>query len=89
LNPPTGAYRTGDGWIMVALVREKQYVRLVGVLGRPDLADDPRFTDFAARAAHSSVLADIVARIIATDTTERWLERLRAADILVDHQRLR
>jgi crotonobetainyl-CoA:carnitine CoA-transferase CaiB-like acyl-CoA transferase len=45
LNPPTGAYRTGDGWIMVALVREKQYVRLVGVLGQPDLAGDPRFTD--------------------------------------------
>ena len=30
------------------------------------------------------VLADIVGRIIATDTTEGWLERLRAADILAD-----
>jgi crotonobetainyl-CoA:carnitine CoA-transferase CaiB-like acyl-CoA transferase len=84
LNVPTGAYRTRDGWIMVALVREEQYVRLVGALGRPDLADDPRFADFAARAAHSSVLADIVGRIIATDTTAGWLERLRAADILAD-----
>jgi crotonobetainyl-CoA:carnitine CoA-transferase CaiB-like acyl-CoA transferase len=84
LNAPTGAYRTSDGCIMVALVREEQYLRLVGALSRPDLADDPRFTDFAARAVHSSVLADIVGQIIATDTTERWLERLRAADILVD-----
>ena len=84
LNAPTGAYRTRDGWIMVALVREEQYVRLVGALGRPDLADDPRFADFAARAAHSPILTDIVGRIIATETTERWLERLRAADILAD-----
>ena len=43
LNAPTGAYRTRDAWIMVALVREEQYGRLMGALGRPDLAEDPRF----------------------------------------------
>ncbi len=84
LNTPTGAYRTSDGWIMVALVREEQFVRLVAALGRPDLAADPRFADFATRAVHSSVLSDTVGRIIATDTTVGWLERLRAADILAD-----
>jgi crotonobetainyl-CoA:carnitine CoA-transferase CaiB-like acyl-CoA transferase len=84
LNVPTGAYRTRDGWIMVALVREEQYARLVGALGRPDLADDPRFGDFAARAAHASVLVDTLGQIIAGDTTEAWLARLRAADILAD-----
>ncbi len=84
LNVPTGAYRTRNGWIMVALVREEQYVRLTGALGRPDLSDDPRFADFAARAAHAPVLGDIVGRIIATETTEHWLARLRAADILAD-----
>jgi crotonobetainyl-CoA:carnitine CoA-transferase CaiB-like acyl-CoA transferase len=84
LNAPTGAYRTHDGWIMVALVREEQYGRLMGALGRPDLADDPRFADFAARAAHASLLGDIVGQIIATYTTEGWLARLRAADILAD-----
>ena len=84
LNAPTGAYRTRDGWIMVALVREEQYARLVGALGRPDLADDPSFADFAARAENAPVLVDVIGRIIATDTTEGWLERLRAADILAD-----
>jgi crotonobetainyl-CoA:carnitine CoA-transferase CaiB-like acyl-CoA transferase len=84
LNAPTGAYRTRDGWIIVALVREEQYVRLVEALGRPDLAKDLRFADFASRAAHAAVLADILGRIIAGDTTEAWLARLRAADILAD-----
>jgi crotonobetainyl-CoA:carnitine CoA-transferase CaiB-like acyl-CoA transferase len=84
LNVPTGAYRTRNGWIMVALVREEQYARLVGALGRPDLADDPRFADFATRAAHSAVLCDMVGAIFRGDTTESWLERLRAADILAD-----
>jgi crotonobetainyl-CoA:carnitine CoA-transferase CaiB-like acyl-CoA transferase len=84
LNAPTGVYRTRDGWIIVALVREEQYVRLVGTLGRPELAEDPRFADFALRAAHASALCDIIDTIFRDDTTEGWLERLRAADILAD-----
>jgi crotonobetainyl-CoA:carnitine CoA-transferase CaiB-like acyl-CoA transferase len=84
LNVPTGVYRTRNGWIIVALVREEQYTRLVGALGRPDLAEDPRFADFAARAAHAAALCDIIASIFPSDTTEGWLERLRAADVLAD-----
>jgi crotonobetainyl-CoA:carnitine CoA-transferase CaiB-like acyl-CoA transferase len=84
LNVPTGAYRTRNGWIMVALVREEQYGRLVAALGRPDLARDPRFADFAARATHTTLLCDIVGEIFLDDTTEGWLKRLRAADILAD-----
>ena len=84
LNVPTGVYRTRNGWIIVALVREEQYTRLVGALGRPDLAEDPRFADFAARAAHAAVLCDIIGSIFPSDTTEGWLDRLRAADILAD-----
>src|SRR6266566_6220110 len=44
----------------------------------------PYTTLFRSRAAHAPVLGDIVGRILATDTTEGWLERLRAADILAD-----
>jgi crotonobetainyl-CoA:carnitine CoA-transferase CaiB-like acyl-CoA transferase len=84
LNVPTGVYRTCNGWIIVALVREEQYTRLVGALGRPDLAEDPRFANFAARAAHAAALCDIIASIFPSDTTEGWLDQLRAADILAD-----
>jgi crotonobetainyl-CoA:carnitine CoA-transferase CaiB-like acyl-CoA transferase len=84
LNVPTGVYRTRNGWIIVALVREEQYARLTGALGRRDLAADPRFVDFAARAAHAAVLCDMVGAVFAGDTTEAWLERLRAADVLAD-----
>jgi crotonobetainyl-CoA:carnitine CoA-transferase CaiB-like acyl-CoA transferase len=84
LNVPTGAYRTRDGWIMIALIREEQFARLAGVLGRPELARDPRFADFAERARHAAVLTEIVAAILANDTTAGWLARLRAADILAD-----
>jgi crotonobetainyl-CoA:carnitine CoA-transferase CaiB-like acyl-CoA transferase len=84
LNVPTGAYRTSDGWIMIALVKEEQFPRLVGALGRPDLAADPRFADFATRARHAGTLSEIIGAIFPTDTTAGWLARMRAADILAD-----
>jgi crotonobetainyl-CoA:carnitine CoA-transferase CaiB-like acyl-CoA transferase len=82
LNVPTGAYRTGDGWIIVAVIKEEQFARLVGALGRPDLAADPRFVDFALRARHAAPLSQAIGAIFPTHTTEVWLARLRAADIL-------
>jgi crotonobetainyl-CoA:carnitine CoA-transferase CaiB-like acyl-CoA transferase len=84
LNVPTGAYRTSDGWIMIALIKEEQFPRLVGALGRSDLASDPRFADFAMRARHAVSLGEIIGTIFPTDTTSGWLARLRAADILAD-----
>src|SRR5207248_9436852 len=51
---------------------------------RPDLAEDPRYADFGARAAHAALLCDTIGSIFLADTTEGWLERLRAADILAD-----
>ena len=84
LNVPTGVYRTADGWIMIALVKEEQFPRLATALGRPDLAADPRFADFAARARHADPLGEILGTILPSDTTAGWLARLRAADILAD-----
>jgi crotonobetainyl-CoA:carnitine CoA-transferase CaiB-like acyl-CoA transferase len=84
LNVPTGAYRTSDGWIIVALVKEEQFARLAAALGRTDLAADRRFADFAARARNAAPLGEIIGAIFPTDTTAGWLARLRAADILAD-----
>ncbi|HWB47944.1 MAG TPA: CoA transferase [Stellaceae bacterium] len=85
LNNPTGAYRTKDGgWVMVALIREEQFARLVGALGRPDLAADPRFATFAARAVNAEPIFAEMRALFAAETTESCLAKLRAADILAD-----
>jgi crotonobetainyl-CoA:carnitine CoA-transferase CaiB-like acyl-CoA transferase len=84
LNVPTGAYRTADGWIMIALIRETDFVRLAEALGRSELAADPRFADFATRARHADALVERIAAIFPGDTTARWLDRLRETDILAD-----
>lgn len=84
VNTPTGAHRTKDGWVMIALLREADYVRLVTALGAPELASDPRFSSFAARAANSAAIFAVLGEIFARETTAHWLQVLRAADILSD-----
>lgn len=84
INAPAGTYRTSDGVISLALINEDQYRRLCAVLGRPELATDPRFDSFAARGAREDELVAILAAILATGTTADWLGRLRAADIICD-----
>ena len=84
INVPTGAHRTQDGWVMIALLREADFARLVTALGAPKLAADPRFSSFAARAENSPAIFAALGAIFATRTTAHWLGVLRAADILSD-----
>jgi crotonobetainyl-CoA:carnitine CoA-transferase CaiB-like acyl-CoA transferase len=84
LNVPAGSYRTRDGWLMVTLVTEAHYTRLCSVLSRDDLAQDPRFANFALRADGAEELAAELRKVFATDTTQAWLARLHAADLIAD-----
>lgn len=84
LNVPTGAYRTRDGWIMVALIREADFPRLAAALGHSELAADRRYASFAERAVHAGPLIEALRQIFAEGSTAEWLTRLRAADVLAD-----
>jgi crotonobetainyl-CoA:carnitine CoA-transferase CaiB-like acyl-CoA transferase len=85
LNVPTGSYRTADGgWVMIALIREDQFTRLVTALGRPDLAQDPRYATFVSRAEHAAPLFAELRAAVAAETTASCLDKLRAADVLAD-----
>jgi len=84
LNAPAGVYKTADGWIMVTLVREDQFRKLCAILGQPALADDPLFATFAQRADHIDKLVPIIRDLLLADTTDAWLAKLRAADLICD-----
>lgn len=85
LNVPAGSYPTLDGWIMVTLVTEPQYQRLCAVIGRDDLASDPRFSDFTSRSDNADALIPHMRDAFLTQTTHEWLTRLQAADIIAEH----
>jgi len=80
---PFQNFATSDGWIVVACAKEKFWRRLVMVLRAPELADEDRFGDFAARAANKAELLPVLERIFAGDTQKAWIDRLSGAGVPV------
>lgn len=84
-NLPAGTYQGSDGrWFMVALLREPEYVQLCDIIGRPDLATDPRFAGFALRAEHREALLPEIRAAVATLPAAEWVRRFQAARMLCD-----
>jgi crotonobetainyl-CoA:carnitine CoA-transferase CaiB-like acyl-CoA transferase len=78
---PFQNFATADGWIVVACPKEKFWQALCGALGRPDLASDERFADFAGRDRDRGVLLDELDAAFAARPTAAWLEALAAAGV--------
>ncbi|MDQ1749436.1 MAG: hypothetical protein QOE71_492 [Pseudonocardiales bacterium] len=74
---PFQAFRTSDGWIVVACPKEKFWSRLAIAIRRPDLARDERFATFAARNRHADVLVPMLDEVFSTRPSAEWLEMLR------------
>ncbi len=81
LNAPYQAFRTRDGWINVGAANQANWLRLLEVLGAPELARDPRFADNRRRMENRQELAEILTRHFRTGSTRDWLARLDAAGI--------
>ena len=78
---PYETFPTADGEIAVAVGSERQWPRFCAAIGRPGLADEPRFVDNAARLAHRAALRELLLEVFAADVSTAWLERLEAAQV--------
>lgn len=78
---PFQVFPAKDGWLVTGCAKEKFWQRLVVVVGRAELADDPRFATFPDRAAHRSELEEILDAVFSTRTVDEWLVDLRAAAV--------
>ncbi|MBW6506717.1 MAG: CoA transferase [Rhodobacteraceae bacterium] len=73
---PCQLFRTKDSWIYIMANKEKFFPALCTVLGRPDLATDPRFVGFPERLANRPVLSDLLDDAFGARTTAEWLDLL-------------
>ena len=73
---PYDSYPTGSCQIFLAIGNDGQFRKLAGAIGRPELADDPRFTSNAARVANRRVLADVLTAAFASEDGHALSERL-------------
>jgi crotonobetainyl-CoA:carnitine CoA-transferase CaiB-like acyl-CoA transferase len=76
-NPLSGLYRTADGGHvnLVMLQPGKFWPDVCRHIGRPELADDPRFATAEDIAAHTAEAVVILQEQIATRTLAEWSER--------------
>ena len=81
MSAPYQAFRTSDGWINVGGTNQQNWLRLVQVLGLPELADDPRFLMNSDRIAHVEPLVAALAERFETRATAEWLTRLEDAGV--------
>jgi crotonobetainyl-CoA:carnitine CoA-transferase CaiB-like acyl-CoA transferase len=78
---PFQNFPTGDGWIVIACPKEKFWQRLVDVLGRPDLAADPRFDSFESRRRNHDALTAILDDLLSTKPAGEWVDVLTSAGV--------
>src|SRR5262249_45431211 len=78
---PTGdMFPTKDGYLVLAVMTDKQFGNLMRCIGRPDALEDPRFADWDKRIAHAGPLRAIIVEALAGADAMTWAARLREAD---------
>jgi crotonobetainyl-CoA:carnitine CoA-transferase CaiB-like acyl-CoA transferase len=78
---PYQDFPTADGDMILAVGNDSQFAKLCGVMGRPDLAIDPRYATNAVRVANRTTLVPIMRGITAQRTTDDWIAALEAAGV--------
>lgn len=78
---PYGLFSTADGDIAVAPSTDAIVRRFLGELGIPDVLDDPRFADNAARIENRAALNALIVAALAHDSQENWIGRLNRAGV--------
>ena len=79
---PFEAFEAKDGWIYAAVWNEKLWAPFCAAIDRPELAQDPRFTDRPTRFTHRDALRAILRPIFAARPVAEWMTRLEAGDVL-------
>jgi formyl-CoA transferase/CoA:oxalate CoA-transferase len=79
---PFQAFRAADGWIYVAVWADRLWRPFCEALGRPALADEPRYATPHQRVAHRDELVNVLAPIFAARSVKEWMAELEARDVL-------
>lgn len=79
---PYGTFRGSDTGFVLGCGNDRQFALLCRqVIGRPDLAEDPRFLRNRDRQRNRDVLLALLSELFSRRTAAAWVEVLRAADI--------
>ncbi|KAB2910737.1 MAG: CoA transferase [Dechloromonas sp.] len=66
-------YQTADGYMCLLPYTDANWRAFFAFVERPDVLDDPRFSDFTRRIANIEALYGLVAELVRTRSTAEWV----------------
>ena len=78
---PYQNFRSADGWILVGATNDAAWVRMAGVLGRPELASDPRYASARSRSERREELIALIEPLFLECDTAEWMRKFDAVRI--------
>jgi len=80
-EPPAPGLPENERWISIACGSDEEFQALCGVMERPELADDPRYSTLAVRKANEDALEAAVEKWTLTQEPFDAMRRLQAAGV--------
>src|SRR5262245_454110 len=81
LNAPYQAFRASDGYFTVGAANPKLWPIFAGLIGRPELTQDPRFKGVGDRVKNRPALEKEIEVATSKETRAHWLAKCEAAGI--------
>jgi crotonobetainyl-CoA:carnitine CoA-transferase CaiB-like acyl-CoA transferase len=78
---PYQVFPVADGHVIVAVGNDGQFARFVSVLGRPELAQDERFSTNAGRVGHRAALVPLLTELTLQTTRDALLAALEGKGV--------
>ncbi|QET05991.1 MULTISPECIES: CaiB/BaiF CoA transferase family protein [Cupriavidus] len=78
---PSGTFHTGNGLLNIAANKQEQFEAVCRVIGRPDLAADPRFAERQARLTNRGALKQALEAELAARSATEWWQLLNDAGV--------
>lgn len=79
-KPTADRFRCGKGFLVLAVLTDKQFGNLMRALGREEALRDPRFVDWPSRSANKVALRELIEDAMSDGDPASWERRLVDAD---------
>ena len=78
---PYDAFKTKDLYFVCGATNDKQFAKLLNVLGRPELAQDARFLTNPRRVENREELFRVLNELFAAKKTDEWLQAFEGSGL--------
>ncbi|MGH7931547.1 MAG: CaiB/BaiF CoA transferase family protein [Candidatus Binataceae bacterium] len=79
---PANAYPASDGWVMILAADNARWRKLCALMGKPELAADPRFAKLSGRSQHRDEIDRIIGAWTSNHTRQQLMDELSANDVI-------